>query len=67
VKKQRPTSCNWLHHYGRNWHVPADGDYTLRIRIEAPTFHRHDKKNGQCFAEAVEVEFSNVKIETGQK
>jgi hypothetical protein len=57
----------WLYHYGRNWQVPEAGDYTLRIRIEAPIFHRHDQKNGRRFAEEIEVEFSNVKIETGQK
>lgn len=57
----------WLFHYGRNWKVPGDGTYTLRVRIEAPDFMRHDKTNGKRFAEAVEVEFTNVKIETGQK
>lgn len=57
----------WLYHYGRNWKVPGDGDYTLQVRVEAPNFHRHDKKNGKRYAEDVEVEFGNVKITTGQK
>lgn len=57
----------WLYHYGRNWHVPGDGEYTLRVRIDAPDFPRHDKKNGLRYAEPVEVEFRNVKITTGQK
>lgn len=57
----------WLYHYGRNWKVPGDGKYTLRVRIEAPTFHRHDKKNGLRYREPVEVEFKNVRVETGQK
>lgn len=57
----------WLYHYGRNWKVPGDGDYTLHIRIEAPDFPRHDKKNGQRYAEDVEAEFHPVKIKTGQK
>jgi hypothetical protein len=57
----------WLYHYGRNWRLPGDGEYTLRVRIEAPEFMRHDKTNGKRFAEPVEVEFSKVKIKTGQK
>src|SRR5205823_4373556 len=57
----------WLYHYGRNWHVPASGIYTLRIHIEAPEFHRHDKENGTRYAEPAEVEFRDVKIKTGQK
>lgn len=56
----------WIHHYGRNWAVPGDGSYTLRVRIEAPDFPRHDKKNGKRYAQAVEVEFENVEVETGQ-
>ncbi len=57
----------WLYHYGRNWKVPGDGTYTLRVRVEVPDFPRHDKVNGQRYTEPVEVEFQNVKIKTGQK
>ena len=57
----------WLYHYGRNWTVPGDGEYTLRVRVEAPNFARHDKINGKRFQEDVEVEFARVKIKTGQK
>jgi hypothetical protein len=57
----------WLHHYGRNWRVPGDGEYTLRVRIETPDFMRHDKINGKRFARPATVEFEKVKIETGQK
>ena len=32
-----------MYHYGRNWIVPADGRYTLRVRVEPPTFMRHDE------------------------
>lgn len=55
-----------LYHYGRNWRVPGDGEYTLRVRIEAPEFHRHDRINGKRYAEPVEVEFRNVEIQTGK-
>lgn len=57
----------WLFHYGLNWEVPGDGRYTIRVRIEAPDFMRHDKENGNRFLEPVEVEFTRIEIETGQK
>jgi Fe2+ transport protein len=57
----------WLYHYGRNWKVPRDGVYTLRIRFAAPEFHRHDRMNGRRFAKGAEVEFTNVNIKTGRK
>ena len=57
----------WLYHYGRNWHVPNEGPYTLRVRVEVPGFPRHDRTNGKLFDQPVEVEFSNIKLEIGQK
>jgi hypothetical protein len=57
----------WLYHYGRNWQVPGSGRYTLRVHIEPAPFHRHDKKNGQRYAAPVDVEFTDIQIETGQK
>jgi hypothetical protein len=54
-----------LYHYGRNWKVPEDGEYT--VRIETPNFSRHDKIDGKRYTQPVEVEFTNVKIKTGQK
>lgn len=57
----------WLYHYGRNWKIPGDGEYTLKVEVEAPSFGRHDQKNGKRFAEDVEVTFKNVKLETGRK
>jgi uncharacterized protein involved in high-affinity Fe2+ transport len=54
----------WLFHYGRNWRVPADGDYRLEVDIKAATFPRHDKENGRRFEQDVHVEFPVVKIET---
>lgn len=56
-----------LLHYGRNWKVPGDGEYTLRVRVEPATFMRHDEVNGRRFTEPVEVEFAGVKVQTGQK
>ncbi|MEJ2502598.1 MAG: iron transporter [Gemmatimonadota bacterium] len=55
----------WLYHYGRNWTIPGDGRYTLRVRIEPPEFMRHDERNGERYAETVEVEFEGVELKTG--
>lgn len=57
----------WLYHYGRNWHVPGDGTYSFRVKIGAPAFMRHDKKNGLRYADDIEVRFEDVKIKTGKK
>ncbi|MFC4549491.1 MULTISPECIES: iron transporter [Halorussus] len=55
-----------LFHYGRNVEVPGDGTYTLDVRVEPPTFKRHDQTNGDRYGEAVEVTFEDVDVETGQ-
>lgn len=54
----------WLYHYGRNWEIPGDGLYTIRVRIEPPTFPRHDKVNGSRYTEPIEVEFPDVVVPT---
>ncbi len=56
----------YLYHYGRNWRVPGDGTYRLRVRFEAPDFPRHDKKNGHRFLSGCEVGFDEVRIKAGQ-
>ena len=55
----------WLYHYGKNWTIPGDGRYTLRVRIEPPEFQRHDEENGKRYADEVVVEFTDVELETG--
>ena len=55
----------WLYHYGKNWTIPGDGTYTLRVRIEPPDFMRHDEENGKRYAEEVVVTFEDVELETG--
>ena len=57
----------YLYHYGRNWRLPGDGTYSLRVRFKAPQFHRHDKKNGKRLAKDADVTFRNVRIETGRE
>ncbi|WP_372621601.1 iron transporter [Falsiroseomonas sp.] len=56
----------WLHHYGRNWQVPGDGNYTLKVRIEPPPYARHDRINGNRFTRPVEVTFEDVAVKTGR-
>jgi len=56
----------WLYHYGRNWTIPVEGEYTARVRIDPPTWMRHDHENGRRYAEPVEVEFQ-VELEPGAK
>jgi len=56
-----------LFHYARNWELPEDGEYTLKVHIEPATFMRHDEINGKRFANPVDVEFSKVKISRGSE
>lgn len=56
-----------LYHYARNWDVPEDGVYTLRVHIEPATFMRHDEINGRRYVKPVDVEFTNVSIERGSE
>jgi hypothetical protein len=51
-----------IYHYGRNWTASREGQYTLRVQVEPPTFMRHDQVNGRRLAETVEVEFSDVNV-----
>lgn len=57
----------WVYHYGRNWKVPGDGEYTIRVHVDVPEFPRHDKKNGRRYSEPADVTFEQVQIETGRK
>jgi Fe2+ transport protein len=54
----------YLYHYGRNWRVPGDGIYSLRVRFAAPQFHRHDKKNGNRLSKGADVMFEDVELKT---
>ncbi len=54
-----------IYHYARNWTLPEDGEYRLRVHIEPAPFMRHDEINGRRFAEPVDVEFPGVKVKRG--
>lgn len=49
-----------IYRYGRNWAMPGDGTYQLRVRVEPPLFARNDRVNGNRFIAATEVEFAPV-------
>jgi hypothetical protein len=57
----------WLYHYGRNWEVPQEGTYGVRVRVEPPTFMRHDHENERCYRERIDVEFDGLEIEPDRK
>ncbi len=54
-----------IYHYGRNWNLAADGEYTLQVHIDPPTFMRHDEVNGRRFIDPVDVEFTRVRVVRG--
>jgi hypothetical protein len=56
----------WIYHYGLNWKVPGDGDYTATVHIDTPTFSRHDQTNGNRYAAPVDIDYT-ITIKTGQK
>jgi hypothetical protein len=55
-----------IYHYARNWALPGDGTYTIRVEFPPPTFMRHDRTNGRRFLEPGSAEFTGVQIATGQ-
>jgi hypothetical protein len=55
-----------LYHYGKNLELPGDGTYDVAVRVDPPTFGRHDETNGDRYGETVEVTFEDVEIETGR-
>jgi hypothetical protein len=57
----------YLYHYGANAAVPGEGPYTVRVRIEPPTYMRHDPINGKRYAEPVDVEFPDRVFKPGRK
>jgi len=56
-----------LYHYARNWNVPDNGEYSLLVHIEPPTFMRHDEVNGRRFTTPVDAEFTGVKVTRGSE
>lgn len=57
----------WLYHYGENWRVPSAGKYNLHIHFDPPQYRRYGKNDGRQFANALDFNFTPIKIKTGQK
>lgn len=57
----------WVYHYGRNWVLPVDGTYRLKVHVDPPDFMVHDRANGKRYADGVDVEFGGVEIRRGRK
>ncbi|MDT0276139.1 iron transporter [Blastococcus goldschmidtiae] len=57
----------FLHHYGFNAKVPGEGPFTVAVRIEPPSWMRHDPRNGKRYADPVDVVFADVGFEPGRK
>lgn len=55
-----------LYHYGRNLAVPGDGTYAVTVDVGPASFPRHDRTNGDRYAEPVEVRFEELQFSTGQ-
>ena len=50
-------------HYANNFSIPADGQYTLRASLGAPTFLRHGEENERpALSEGATVTFEDVEI-----
>lgn len=56
-----------VYHYGANLTVPGDGTYELRVEVQPAAFGRHDRENGDRYADSVEVVFEDVDVKAGQK
>lgn len=55
-----------LYHYGSNLTVPGDGTYDVEVRIDAPSFGRRDRENGDRYRESVTVQFADLDVACGQ-
>ncbi len=58
----------WLYHYGENWRIPVSGkQYSVHVHVDAPTYRRYGKQEGNRFATPVDIDFDNLTIKGGQK
>ena len=50
------------YHYGNNFTLPAQGNYTVTISVTPPTFARHHKQAGNRFSSPAQVTFQSVAL-----
>lgn len=56
-----PVIFSWMpliNGYGNNINLSNNGNYTLQIQIQPPSFHRHDPYNGDRFTKIAAANFS---------
>lgn len=56
----------FINGYGNNFSLSKDGNYTLRLNIKPPSFHRHDPYNGDRFTKltvaSIDLSFNKKNI-----
>jgi Fe2+ transport protein len=57
----------YLYHYGTNARVPGEGPYSVRVRIDPPTFMRHDPVNGKRYEQPADLVFDDLRFKPGRK
>ncbi len=57
----------FLFHYGTNWQIPKEGEYTGVITIKQPHFHRHDEVAGKRYLKDVIVTLGPIHLKPGRK
>lgn len=57
----------WLYHYGENWRVPRSGLYRVKVHLDPPSYPLYGRSLGPDLAHSVDLEFDDVRVETGRK
>lgn len=57
----------FLYHYGSNWEISTEGDYTATIVIETPRFPRLDQDKGKRYPQSVTVELGPLHLTGGRE
>ena len=50
-------------HYGQNYQIPSEGNYSFEVSFDAPAFGRHDEILGKRLVEPVKVKFGPHKLQ----
>ncbi|HEX5879638.1 MAG TPA: hypothetical protein VF468_15190 [Actinomycetota bacterium] len=57
----------YLYRYGTNAKVPGERSYTVRVRIDPPTWMGHDPVNGRRHERPVDVVFEDRRFAPGRR
>lgn len=71
VVEEKPLSFYYsdFYHYADNFSLPKSGTYTLRAKLNPPTFRRHGEQDGEgeVFTSPTIAQFSDVQISTEEE